>query len=98
DYVEVRVKLGPGAPGDTVNRPDPAVLGEVGSGLGMPILGVDDGRSGSDGRPDLLIQIADGVLAIVDVEASGRVGEIVLDVDDNECGTRVVSHGTTVPG
>jgi len=81
-----------------MDRPDPAVGREVGRVLGMPILRVHDERP-SVARPlELGIGDRGHVLSTRDVQAAIRVGEVVLDVDDQECGSFVVDRHRTSAG
>ena len=76
-----------------MDRPDAAVFLEMRGRLGMPVLGVEDGRAGRAGAVDLAIDERHDLLAALDVEAALGVGEIVLNVDDQQRGSRVIgSH------
>ncbi len=88
--IESRVELGSPFASDTVDRPEPAVLVEVRRRFGMPILGVDDARARSPSVRDLPIDGADHPLAAGDVQVSARIGEVVLDIDDNQRGSLIV--------
>jgi hypothetical protein len=50
----------------------------------MPILRVGDGRAGRQRGPDLSVDDGHDRIAAADREAAGRIGEVVLDVDDDE--------------
>ena len=77
-----------------MDGPDAAVLLEVRRGLRVPILGMEDMRAGLLGARDLGVDEWHGLFAALDIEATGGVGEVVLDVDDEKRGSRVVGcHG-----
>ena len=72
--------------GDAVDRPDAAVLGEVRRGRRVPVLGGDDDRAVGAGHLDLAVDRRDDRVTAADGQAARGVGEIVLDVDDDEGG------------
>jgi hypothetical protein len=59
--------------------------------LGVPALRVDDERAGPARLPDHRIDRVDHPFAAGDGEAAARVGEVVLQVHDDERRARVVS-------
>ncbi len=75
-----------------VHRPRPAVLREVRSVGRVPVLCVDDDGPRLDGRGDLRVRCRDDVLPSCDGQRPSRIGEVVLNVDDHECGFGVVSE------
>src|SRR6185503_7622263 len=82
--VDVRMELGAPRVRDAMDRPEAAVLREVGGGLRMPVLGEDDRGAGRPRRRDLAVDDRDDVGAAVDRQAALRVGEVILEVDDDE--------------
>ena len=83
--------------GDAVDRPDAAVLREMGRRRRVPVLGRHDDRAVVAGHRDLAVDRRDDGVAAGHAQAAGRIGEIVLDVDDDEGGAgRVSLHGTSV--
>ncbi len=56
----------------------------------MPVLGVDHQGIGGLGLLDLAVDGMDHVFAPADIEAAIGMGEIVLHVDDEQSGGRVV--------
>jgi hypothetical protein len=79
--------------------PDPAVLLKVRRALRVPVLRVDDQRTRVDRRGHLVVHEGNDLLRAPDVEAADRVGEVVLDVDDEQGGPRVViGHPPSMPG
>src|SRR6187551_118400 len=79
------------APGQAMDRPDAAVLGEVGRRGGVPVLGVGHHRARVQGRRDQLVDGSRHLLPQGHVETAGRIGEIVLDVHHDECSAGVES-------
>ena len=75
-----------GAPGidDAVDRPNAAILGEVRSMGGMPVLCVGDRGPGIEGSLDLGVHQRHDVRGALHRQASGRVGKVVLQVNDHE--------------
>ena len=81
-----------------MDRPDAAVLREVGRVLGMPVLGQDDVGAGGSRLRDLAVDGRDDLLAGGHVQAARGVGEVVLDVDDDERHARsIVGHASRLP-
>jgi hypothetical protein len=81
---ESRMELRAPRAGDTVDRPDAAVAGEVGRRFGVPVLGVDNERATGRRRRDLGVDRRQDRDRAGHAEAAGRVGEVVLDVDDDQ--------------
>jgi hypothetical protein len=60
----------------------------------MPVLGRDDERAGVECLPDGGVDGGHDPVATGHREASGGIGEVILQVDDHESGAFVVSdHG-----
>ncbi len=60
----------------------------------MPVLGVDDERAAGSGGSDLVVDELDRIVSASDVQRALRVGEVVLNVDDEQRGRPVpFSHG-----
>ena len=85
--------------GDAVDRPDAAVLGEVGRRLA----GASPGCRRRTPPAAVAVAISrvdrrDDAVAAADGQAAGRVGEVVLDVDDDQGRPWVVAlHRVTLP-
>ena len=76
---------------DAVDGPDAAVLGEVRSVGGVPVLRVGHGRPRNQRAFDLGVHERDDLVAAAHAEAAGRVGEVVLEIDHHERNERVVA-------
>jgi hypothetical protein len=64
----------------------------------MPVLRVDDERLRRERIADLAIDDRNDLLATRHRQAALRIGEVVLDVDHDECRLAVVSlHDLTLP-
>src|SRR5262245_31534974 len=70
--------------GHAVHGPDPAVLLEVRRRLGMPVLRVEDRRPSVPGLLDQVVDLVHHSLPAGHRQASRRIGEVVLDVDDEK--------------
>ena len=81
---EVRIELGAPRPLTQWTGQMPAVLLEVRRGFRVPVLGVEDARPGRPGRSISRLTTGTTSLAALDVQAAGGIGEIVLDVDDDQ--------------
>ena len=89
-WVELRT---PG-PGNAVNRPDAAVLREMRRRLGVPVLRGDHESAGIQGRPNRGVDDRNDRFPADDNQAASGIGEVVLDVGDQQRGALVVSaHG-----
>lgn len=86
---QVGVELGAPSVPHAVDRPDTAILGEVGCVGGMPVLRVGDAGPGGPGLCDGVIDGRDDRVATGDGQAALGVGEVVLDIDDDEGGAFV---------
>jgi len=62
----------------------------------VPILRVHDRGASRQGASRLGVHSRHDLLAALDVQASGRIGEIVLDVHYQQAGMRVVAFGRIV--
>ena len=88
----LRVQLGAPGAADAVHRPDAAVLLEVRCRRRVPVLGVDDGCAGVLRRADELALTGVTMSSPpCDVQPAAGVGEVVLDVDDEQRGRCVVA-------
>jgi hypothetical protein len=95
---EPRVELRSPRISNAVDGPDSAVLPEVRSDRGMPVLRVYDRRAAIEGALDLTVQERNDLLAASHVQAAPRVGEIVLHVDDDQGRPKVVlDHEPSMP-
>ena len=93
------MELGAPRVGDAVDRPDPAVLREVRRRLRVPVLGVEDAGARLPGHLDLGVDPRNDPGAPGHRQPAGWVGEIVLDVHDDERRGRVVAlHVRSVSG
>ena len=81
-----------------MDRPDAAVLGEVRSVGRVPVLGVGDRRAGGEGPLDLGVDDRHDLVAASDRQAAGRIGEVVLDVHDDQRHLRAVPAPRVVDG
>ncbi len=90
EHLETGHQLCPPRAGDAVHGPRPAVGVEVRRAGRVPVLGEHDQRPGGAGGLDLGAQQPRQVLTAGDVQAPGRVGEVVLQVDDHQRGPVVV--------
>ena len=84
------------APGtaDAVNGPNPSILLEVRSALGVPILRVDDHGAALARPGDLAVGYSHHFAATADIKTPVPVAEIVLHVNHKErCCRVVVGHG-----
>jgi hypothetical protein len=80
------------APGalHAMDRPDATVLLEMGRRFRVPVLRVEDPCAGHFGGVDLRVDKRHYLFAALDVKVALRIGEVVLDVDDEQGGSRVV--------
>ena len=86
---EVGVEFG--APGvlDAVDGPDASILLEVRSVGWVPVLRVDDASAGGLSGSDSVVEGRDDLVAATHGEAAAGVGEVVLDIDDDEGGVLI---------
>src|SRR5262245_51079122 len=78
---------------EAMYRPDASVFREVGRDRRMPILGQNDCRSARLCSADFPVDDRHHPLAAGHVEAPGRIGEVVLNIDD-EKGSRGIVRQT----
>ena len=88
---QVRVELRAPRVGDAMDRPEAAVLREMRGRLGVPVLGEDDEAAGDGRHRDLAVDRRDDRVAAGDGQAARRIGEVVLDVDDDQGRGRVIA-------
>jgi hypothetical protein len=82
-----------------LDGPDPAVDLEVWGHLGVPVLRVDDARTGGASLGDLRVHERHDLGTVVDRERALRIREVVLEVHDEQRGVGVVpGHVHTVVG
>ena len=86
------MELGPPRLVHAVDRPGPAVLGEVRRDRRVPVLRVDDQRVGSPRGADLGLDRRQDRRRAGHGEAACRIGEVVLDVDHDEGRPEVVAR------
>src|SRR5262249_49128962 len=92
-HVEVRMERRPPRALDAMDGPDPPVLLEMRRRRWMPVLRVHDVPARLSRPTDLLVDYRDDLLPAPHREAAGRVGEVVLDVgDDQRDGRPVGGH------
>jgi len=89
DDLQARMELGAPAAGDAMDRPDAAVLREVGRRWRVPVLGVRDERARREGCAGRRVDDGDDPLRAADAERALRVREVVLDVDEQQRGLAI---------
>jgi len=95
-HSKIRVEGGPPGVVHAMDGPDPTIDREVRGVLRMPILRVSDEGPSLEGLLELRVRDGRHLLSVRDVQASVRVGEVVLDIDDQErCSFVVDRHGSS---
>ena len=83
-HLEGGVQLGTPRARDAVHGPDSAVLGEMRSRFGVPVLREHDQAAALVRVKDLLVDVRHDAVTTAHREASRRVGEVVLDISHDQ--------------